>query len=159
MIRINGVPYSWTSCSFRWNGIPFGEGVQSFDYEQTRERKIVYGSRKDGTPIGKTAGKYSVAPLTLKMLRSHATIWKSALSPLGLLSYGDADFVLSLQLFEPVPGAVPSVMTFAGCTIDGEKGSQAEGTDELVTEFTIGCLEMTENGVLTLASRVRGILP
>ncbi len=43
-----------------------------------------------------------------------------------------------------------------GCTIDGVKHTNQEGIDELVTEVTIGCLGLLENGK-SLASLVRAV--
>jgi len=146
IIRINHTIFSWTSCAFQINGEPW-KGIVEVNWEQKRERKVVYAANQDGTPLGKTSGKYSVTGFTLKMLRDSAEALKLELSALGLGSYGDAEFVFSGQMIEPVVGSVP--ITFIGetCTIDGEKEGHAEGVDELVTEFEIGCLAFTSNGL------------
>ena len=154
IVRINSTILSWESCSFRFNGIPFN-GILEFSYELKRERKVVYGAKRDGTPLGKTAGKYSVPSCSLKMLRDSADMLTSLLTPFGLGSYGDAEFVIIAQYMEPI-AALPITVICSGCTIDGEKDSNAEGIDELTTEFEIGCLKITKNGK-SLSSIVRSI--
>lgn len=154
IIRINNTILSWHSCSFRIMAIPFN-GILEFSYELKRERKVVYGAKRDGKPLGKTSGKYSVPSCSLKMLRDSADTLTTLLTPLGLGSYGDAEFVLTCQYIEPVI-ALPITVICTGCTIDGEKDSNAEGVDELLTEFEIGCLNITKNGK-SLASLIRAI--
>lgn len=145
VIRVNHTLYSWPSCSFKIDSQPF-EGIVELNYEQKRERKVVYAAKRDGRPLGKTAGKYSVPSLTLKMLRDSADALTTYLSAKGLGSYGDPEFGMMLQVAEPVVGALPITVLMETCTIDGKKDAHAEGIDELVTEFEIGCLQLTENG-------------
>lgn len=155
-IRVNSTIYSWNSCSFKIDGVPY-EGILSLDYAEKRERKIVHAARRQGTPLGKTAGKYSVEPITMTMLRDS---WHQKLKPQlatkGLGSYGDAEFTMFMQAIEPVPGAVPMTTVINSCTIDGVKDTQAEGVEELLTELTIGALFLTVNG-MPLWSVVRSL--
>lgn len=141
--RVNSTVLTWNSCAFKVDLDPF-EGILEFDYEQTRERKVVYGMRRDGTPLGKGSGKYSVKNVMLKMLRDSADMLTNYLTVKGLGSYGDAEFTLICEYVEP--GHTPIIVVVEGCTIDGEKDGNVEGTDELVTEFTIGALSLTKNG-------------
>ncbi len=102
-------------------------------------------SRKNGTPLGKPAGKYSAGPISVTMLRdTWAFVRQTVLTPLGLGSYGDANFIFMGQYGEP--GAPPTNIIFTGCTIDGAKDSHQEGTDALTTDLTIGALGARENG-------------
>lgn len=153
ILRVNNTILSWNSCSFKFDGIPFN-GILGFDYEQKRERKVVHGGRKDGRPLGKTAGKYTVPTCVMTMLRDSYDKFTTYLSAKGLGSYGDAEFVFVLQYVEP--GQPPITVVGRGCTIDGEKEVNQEGIDELVTEVTIGCLEIIKNGK-SLASLVRAL--
>ena len=159
ILRINGTVISWHETSFRIVGLPF-YGILGFDYEQKRERKIVYGSKRNGKPINRTSGKYSVPSVSLKMLRASADQLTTLLTPLGLGSYGDAEFIMTVQYIVPVfVGQVPQppiTVILSGCTIDGEKDANQEGVDEAVTEFDIGCLDITKNGK-SLASIIRNI--
>ena len=153
--RINGTPYSWTSCEFRFDNVPF-VGVVEANWEEKREVKNVYAAQQDGTPLGTTSGKYSVSGFTVKMLRASATLLKQQLSVKGLGSYGDPEWTFFLSIAEPVGLAGPVSYTGSRCRIIGEKPAHAEGIDELVTEFEINCLSMSEDG-MSLASQVRSI--
>lgn len=155
IIRVSNVILSWNSFSFKIDGIPY-TGLTSFDYEQKRERKVAYGARKDGTPMGKTSGKYSVPTCSLTMYRDSYDDLTTYLTAKGLGSYGDAEFSFVAQYVEPVPGSTPITVIGTGCTIDGEKETQAEGVDELLTEVTIGCLRLLKNGK-SLASIIRAV--
>lgn len=153
IIRVNNTILSWNSFSFKINGIPW-IGIKSFNYEQKRERKVVYGAKRDGKPLGKTSGKYSVASCSLTMLRDSYDLLTTELTALGLGSYGDAEFTFIAQYIEP--GLTPITVVGTGCTIDGEKDGNDEGTDELTTEVEIGCLSLLKNGK-SLASLVRAV--
>lgn len=159
LVRINNTILSGNSCRFLILGAPF-EGIQALDYEQTRERKKVWGARKNGRPIGRTAGKYEVKSVTMTMLRDSYDVLTTLLTPLGLGSYGDAEFPMIAQYFEPVPPLVGTTMPinvlFESCVIVGEKEGYAEGIDELVTEVTLDCMSIVKNGKL-LASVIRSL--
>ena len=155
-LRINNTRYSWNSLSFTYDGIPFGGGVLSLDYSQVRERKTVYGSRKSGKNVGVTSGKYTTSG-SMKMLRETGNLFKTYMSTKGLLSIGDADVNLIIQIAEPVIGSIPQTIVLAGVYIKEMKFSTAEGVDELVDEFVFNDgFDVTENG-MTLASRIREI--
>lgn len=143
IIRVNDTIYSWNSCSFKLEGVPY-VGVLGFDYEQTRERKVVYAARRDGTPLGKTSGKYAVPSMTIKVLKDTWDLMSTQLTALGLGSYGDADFVWIAQMVEL--GSLPVTVVCSGCSITGVKAAHEEGVDELVVELTVTCLSIVENG-------------
>jgi hypothetical protein len=153
IIRVNNTILSWNSFSFKIDGIPW-VGITSFDYEQKRERKVVHAAKRDGTPLGKTSGKYTVPSCKLTMLRDSYDKLTTILTAKGLGSYGDAEFTFIAQYIEPLQPPITVIGT--GCTIDGEKEAQAEGVDELVTEVEIGCLALSKNGK-SLASLIRAI--
>ncbi len=155
IIRINDTIYSWNSCAFAVDLDPY-VGILALNYEQKRERKVVYGAKRDGRPLGKTAGKYSVPDFSITMLRDSYDKLTTVLTAKGLGSYGDAEFTFFAQYVEPVLGATPIIIVAENCTIDGEKDVNAEGIDELVTEVQIGSLSLTRNGK-RLWSVVRGI--
>lgn len=143
ILRVNNTVYGWNSHSAKFDGIPYN-GLQSVDHEQGRERKVVHGMKRDGTPIGKTSGKYSVRGFTIKMLVGSYDRLTDYLTVKGLGSYGDAEFLVSIQLVEPLHK--PLLLVWTGCTIDGEKESNAEGTDEAAVDVEIGALSFTRNG-------------
>lgn len=155
VIRVNNTIYSWNSTAFKLDAIPYN-GVLGLDYEQKRERKVVHAMKRDGRPLGKTAGKYTVPTCSLRVLRDTWDKISTYLTAKGLGSYGDAEFVIIFQCIEPVPGATPLTVIMTGCTIDGVKSVNQEGVDELVTELEIGCLSIVENGK-QLASLVRAV--
>lgn len=155
LLRISNTILSWNSCSFKFDGVPYN-GILGCDYEQKRERKVVHAAKRDGRPLGKTSGKYTVPTCTITMLRDSWDKLSTQLSLLGLGSYGDAEFTLVIQYIEPGIGQTPITVVCTGCTIDGEKDTNQEGIDELVTELTIGCLEIIKNGK-RLASVQRAI--
>lgn len=160
-LRVGTALYSWESTEFRFDNLitaPSGNpwNVVSVDYAQKRERKIAYSNRKSGRPRGKTVGKYSLDPITVKMFEAQALELQQYLSQKGSGSYGDADFTFMVQVYEPVPGAVPITLLFSDCTWDGDKATWEEGIDENLLEITIGGLTMTRNG-LRLWSQVRSL--
>jgi hypothetical protein len=152
-LRVNTAIYSWEECVFRIDNqqvTPAGNpwNIVALDYEQKRERKVVYTNRKSGRPRGKTRGKYSVPSCTMKLLRAQAVELKQYLQNQGVGSYGDAEFTLTVQVSAPaIIGALPLTVIGESCTWDGEKASHEEGIDELVVEIEIGVLTMTENGL------------
>jgi len=153
--RINGTPFSWTSTEYKFDNVPY-VGILEVNWEEKRERKVVYAAKQDGTPLGKTAGKYSVSGFTIKMLRASATLLKQQMTAKGAGSHGDPEFTIFIAVSEPTLFPGPISYTCSRCTIDGEKDAHAEGVDELVTEFEIGCLSVAEDG-MQLASVVRGL--
>jgi hypothetical protein len=145
--RLNTSPYSATSCSWIIAGAPY-VGITALSYEQKRERKLVHGSRRDGTPLGKTAGKYSVGSVTMTMVRSSYDLLTTQLSILGLGSYGDAVFPIIATYSDPfaqLQGVPPIVVMISGASIVGEKEAYAEGFDELLTEVELMALTLTRN--------------
>jgi hypothetical protein len=156
--RLNDVPYSATSCSWNIALAPF-IGITALNYEQKRERKLVHASRRDGTPLGITAGKYSIGSLSMTMLRSSYQRLTELLTPLGLGSYGDARFPMIATYSDwsaQLAGVPPITVDIIGCRIVGEKDAYQEGIDELVTEVDLMALALTRNG-LRLWSVVNGI--
>lgn len=147
--RLNGTPFSATSCSWSIALAPF-IGITALNYEQKRERKLVHASRRDGTPLGMTSGKYSVGSLGITMLRSSYQRLIEILTPLGLGSYGDASFPILATYSEPqaiLAGVLPVTIDIEGCRIVGEKDSYQEGVDELVTEVELMAMSIKRNGL------------
>lgn len=154
-LRVNNTRYSWTSSRAIVEGIPVS-GIVGVDFEETRERKIVYSNRQDGTPVGWTSGKYEVKSFKLKFLKEYAQTFKQGLALLGAGSFGDAEFSLGLQCVEPVIGAIPITLVAFPCTIVGRRETREEGIDELVEEFDLKVLQLIEGG-LPLWSLVRSL--
>lgn len=160
-LRVGNAIYSWTSSLYRFDGRPFANdgtpwGLTSLDYADKRERKVVFANRLDGRPVGKTSGKYTVEPVTIKMLKAGSMALQQYLAIDGAGSSGDTQFQLMVQVAEPAPGARPLVIDLEECTIDGIKDGYEEGVDELLDEITIGCLYLRRNGI-SLYSLIRGL--
>lgn len=161
--RINGVPYSWTSCAHLFMGLPY-KGVVAANFEETREVELVHAAQQDGTPVGITSGLYKVENVSFRLLRDSAHQLMADLTAFGLGSFGDAEFNYTLQLVEPVlqvPPLLPSTTLLGGCRITGVKESQEKGVEALVTEFNVTAkyLIRTIGGVpLKLWSTARSLL-
>jgi hypothetical protein len=150
VVRVNNTIYSWTSCRFLIDAQPW-TGLVSVDYEEKRERKIVYAARQAGIPLGWTSGKYSVPTFSMKFLRDSGNALTDYLTTGGLInpgagSFGDAEWTFMLQTVEPTVGSIPITTVGVPCTIIGSKETHEEGIEELVTEFDIACLSLRHNG-------------
>lgn len=146
IVRVNDTVYSWNSTLHKIDNAPW-TGILEVNWEEKLETKLVYAARRDGTPLGSPSGKYSVDGFTMKMLRDTANAFTDYLcTKTGKRQYGRARFNYMLQVSEPLPGLAPITASAGTCRVIGKKNAQAEGIDELVTEFSILCLTMTENG-------------
>lgn len=156
--RLNTNLYSAASCSWLINAIPY-EGITALSYSDKRERALVFASRKDGKPLGVTGGQYQVDSLSITMLRASANQLMLDLTPVGLGSFGNADFPIVATYSEvaaQLRGEQPIVVVINGCRITGVKEGFATGTDALITEFTLMALSLTRNG-MSLANIVAGV--
>ena len=147
--RLNDVPYSATSCSWLIAGAPY-VGITSLSYGEKRERKLVHASRRDGTPLGITSGKYSIDGLSMTFLRSSFQRLIEQLSVLGIGSYGDATFPIIATYSDvqaQIKGEKPIVIHIDGARITSVKDSRDEGFDELTTEVEMMAMAMTRNGL------------
>ncbi|OJY30900.1 MAG: hypothetical protein BGO98_29525 [Myxococcales bacterium 68-20] len=153
LVLLNGTPFSYHSVSLRYDNIPL-EGFLGFDWEEGRERAIVYAGKRSGVPIGRTAGKVVYAPMNLKLLESSANTFLDYLTLKGLGSWTTAEFTLTLSRVER--DAPPIVTIFGRCTADKKKNSYAEGVEASAVDFTLSTLSIVENG-RTAASLIRSI--
>ncbi len=162
LTRVNGTPYSWTSCAHFFNLLPY-KGVTAVTFKETREVKLVHAAQQDGTPLGMTSGIYKVEDVSFTMLRDSAYAFLADMTVLGAGSYGDADFTYLCQIFEPVvPPSPPVSIMISGCRITGIEDKQEMGSDELVTEIKVGALYVTRSIgpiPLQLWSAIRTLLP
>jgi hypothetical protein len=163
--RINGVPYSWTSCAHMFNGAPY-KGITKVNWKESRKRIYVPSAAQDGTPLGITSGVYRVESLSFTL---HRSTWEQGLATdltaIGLGSYGDASFDYLLQLFEPGNiGALPSQTVIGGCVVEEVEEDQEfseDGGPYLVSVITCKAIAVfkTVNGLpLQLWSQIRALL-
>jgi hypothetical protein len=155
--RLQGTIYSGKSAEFDYGQGPV-EGVLKAGGEAKRTRKIVYGSRRDGQPLGKTAGKFEPGSLTIAMLATTAKQFEAYLATTGggQGSIGDPTFALTVSLYEPdITNDDPITWSFGGVTVESQKESWDEGIEEIVTEYTLQFLQNPRNGNV-LWSIIRG---
>jgi hypothetical protein len=153
--RLQGTIYSGKSCEFDY-GQGSIEGVLKAGHGAKRTRKIVHASRRDGQPIGKTAGKFEPGGLTFALLGTTAKQFEEYLANQSQGSIGDTTFQFSVSLYEPdITNDDPITWSFAQCTVEEVKESWDEGIEEIVTEYTIQFLQNPRNGNV-LWSVIRG---
>jgi hypothetical protein len=151
-LRVNDTLLSWNSCRFIIAVQPY-RGIKSLDFSDSLDAPYVYGSRRDGKPIGTTSGKYTPGDIKLVTLRDTADDITTMLTALALtkggLSYGDARFPITVQADEIIPSGVGVPVQTAmleTCRVIGVHDAHDEGSGELVTEFTLRALSITRNG-------------
>lgn len=153
LLLANGTAYSWPDHIWKINGARY-VGLTACSYNETRERGVVHAGKRDGTPMGYTAGKYT-AEGSLTMLKASAAILKTTLAALALGSYGDPHFLMSITAVQNpivgVPPLPPIEVTLAGCVITGNQNDMSEGTDGSVVVLPIKILKVRENGLSLFA--------
>jgi hypothetical protein len=150
LLRLNGVPLSWTSTKSRINGISY-EGFLEVNIEESREGEYIHGQQPDGTPLGITSGLYKVDSFTFKtladtgeMICQQLALSTSPVSGPAAGSFGDARFTYQLEIFEPVG---PTMMiTVVGAKIEKRKITTAKGTEAFAYEFTCKALTVQSVG-------------
>jgi hypothetical protein len=141
-------------------GVPY-QGFTALDYSDKLDRALVWDGKRDGTPIGKTSGKYTPNACSITFLND--VFRKKFIVQLGLLAtaqlepgaIGMAEWTITVQHVEP--GQVPTTDIISGCNLSETKDSYQEGTDALLTECSFQPLAIMRNG-LTLFSQARGLL-
>jgi hypothetical protein len=145
-VRFNDFVYSWHSSLFKFDNVP-AKGIIGVNYEQRLDVTLLASNRQDGEPLGMSAGAYSVPGFTIRALRSTAQSILEVMakkSPDGR-SYGVPFFSFLAQVSESGQRAITA--SAPECRIVGKRDFFDEGVDELVTEFTIAALTLSENGL------------
>lgn len=134
IFRIGGFMFSRTSCAVKADGIPF-TGIFDINGEEAREGELVHGQRTDGTPLGVTSGLYMPEALTFKAYSDTAMLLEQTLAALGLGSYGNVLWTLSVEIFE---NPTLPTLNFAWQKVKIEKAKRNVPTDTgaLATEYT-----------------------
>jgi hypothetical protein len=159
--RLQGLAFTGMSCLFTvttagGNQLANLEGVMGQGYEEKRTRPIIYGSRRDGRPLGKGAGRYEPGMLTMDVEEATADLITDALASESDddSSFGDVDFDVQIQLYEPSKQVGLIAMNFTGCNVDSEKGDYPNTPDGLKKSFGFSFLAKFGNGK-TLFSQTR----
>ena len=160
--RLQGTQYTGVSCLFTittdaGNTLANLEGVMGSGYEEKRTRPLVWGSRRDGRPIGKGAGKYEPGMLTID---TEEATWDYVTDQLALEasdneSFGDVGFTVQVQLFEEDKPTTTITMTFDGCNVDGEKGDYPTSGGDLLKKALSFSYLGKDTGGKTLYSQTR----
>lgn len=146
ILRVSGVPFSWTSTSSKVEGVPY-TGFLEVNVEESREGEYVHAQRTDGTPVGITTGLYKVDSFTFKTLIDTGEQLSQQLAllsnPPG--SFGNVRWTYILEIFEI--GNPTLVITVNGVKIEKRKLAAVKGTEALAYEFECKALSMVTVGV------------
>ena len=160
--RLQGLAFTGVSCLFTvttagGNQLANLEGVIGQGYEEKRTRPIIYGSRRDGQPIGKGSGRYEPGMLTMDVEEATADLITDALAAEADdgASFGDVDFDVQIQLYEPSKAIEVINFSFVGCNVDSDKGDYPNTPDGLKKSFGFSFLAKIGNNGKTLFSQVR----
>jgi len=144
-LRVNGNLYSWGSSSVKIDGQLY-TGITSIKYAQKRERTMGYGMGQHQAPRGRTRGKYTVEPVTIKFNRDSAEALRKQLAAFSASgnSYGEHEFPIVIQAFEP--GFDPITVELQRCVYEGESVDAEEGPEPGMEEITFSCMKIRVNG-------------
>ncbi len=146
-IRINGVQHSWSSTKLKIDGEPF-YGITAINYGDALEVVKGYGMGRHHGPRGRSAGKYTVEPIAVKMFKSSAQALREQLaakSPSGT-SYGRTVFQMVLQFVEPDDSTI--TVEFEDCRWTKDSSTNEEGPDPLQEETEFDCMRIRRNGLV-----------
>jgi hypothetical protein len=143
--RLQGTIFSEKSCEFDWGFGPMS-AILKAGGDAKRERKLVASSRRDGQPLGFTAGKFTPGKLTFAMVATTAAMLEEFLDD-GNGSIGDTVFNPTVSLYEPdTPNQGVITVQFNGAVLTSWKETYDEGIDELLTEYEADFLSCSRNG-------------
>jgi hypothetical protein len=153
-IRINGNLYSYGSVRVKIDGEPF-TGLTTIDYGDKLVMAKGYGLGVAQGARGRTRGRYETDEVKLTAYRdsAQALIASLSLRSSNGLSYGAVTFQMILQYIEL--GNVPINVVIDRCRISGVTDSNSEGSEALMTDFSIDCMAILRNGK-TLFDSSRG---
>lgn len=160
LVRWNRRVVSAKSLIIAIEGVPY-QGITSLDYSDKMDPGIVYGTQRDGAPLGMTSGKYTPGACSLTFL---ADVYRikfqtqiAALAALQLQGTGLAlaEWTLTVQHVEP--GAIPTTDFLSGCRMTEPKDKYQEGSEALMTEVSFQPLIILRNG-FTLFDLTRGLI-
>ena len=160
LVRINDAVYSWNSVVFRIGSLRTVAPV-SIDFDDKITQALVYSARRDGRPVGMTAGKYEPGQSVIKFLlegwTGGTTRFPLGVEPFvlhdGLGSSGRTLVPIFVQWFEEATGQSTSVV-LGSARLIGRKIGAAEGVEGQVLEATFQPSNVSINGI-SLASAAR----
>jgi hypothetical protein len=145
-VRIRGKAFSAASVVLRVAGLRLS-GWSAIDWDQKRERKMVFPQDETQEPDAITKGKTTPGVLKITMRRETAQLVKEHLaSKAGSTSYGDAEgWGTTLQYVEGTKK--PVVLEFRNQWWASGAGSEKDGIDESNENVELGFLKLLENGL------------
>ncbi len=146
-IRVNGNQHSWGSIIVKIDGDRY-YGFTSIGYSDSRERVKAYGMGRHQAPRGRSRGKYSVDPVTLKGWKGSVQALRDALAARSSdgRSYGDVEFEIVVQYIEA--DDTPITVELERCVWTKNTTSEEEGPDPLSDEIEIDCMLIRRNGLV-----------
>lgn len=146
--RLQGTIYSGKSCEFDLGFGPLS-GVQKNSADESRERKIVKGSRRDLKPVGLTVGDYEPGKLVFAFLEQTGQMVCEQMDTLGVGSVGDAVQDVVVSVFEPDNvNADPITTTYESAVLTKRKWTRDPTSDELVLEVELQPISVDQNGTV-----------
>lgn len=145
-VRINGNQISWSSCKLTIDGEIY-TGITSIGYADALEVSKSYGMGRSHAPRGRSAGKYTPDPLTMRAWKSTAQAIReqlAALSPSGT-SYGRPEVTIVLQYVEPDDAVI--TVEFDGARLVKCTSSNEEGPDGLAEDLEWDVMAIRRNGL------------
>lgn len=145
-IRVNGNVHSWGSIVLKIGDDRFF-GFNQIGYADGRERSKVYGMGRHHAPRGRTRGKYTVEPVTLRGPKGTVQQLRDMLAQqAGGSSYGDVEFEITVQYIEEDDTPITDVLE--GCVWSKNSASHEEGPDALVDEIEADCMRIRRNDLV-----------
>lgn len=145
--RVNGNVHSFNSIVLKIGEDRF-TGFTSISYGDARERTKVYGMARHGAPRGRTRGKYTVEPVTLRGPKGSVQAARAMLAQQASdgVSYGDVEFQIVAQYLESDDTPITDVLE--RCVWTKNSASHEEGPDALMDEVEIDCMLIRRNGLV-----------
>jgi len=155
--RLQGTILSGKSWEFDFGFGPLS-GTLKFGAEETRERKVVKGARRDGKPLGLTVGNYEPPKIEVSFVATTGKYVQEQLTANGQGSIGDAVSTIVMSGFEPdIANDGPITVTFDNCVLVGRRyeGRDAD-SEESLDVYTFQTTSVDQDGMV-LYSVQRGV--
>lgn len=152
--RINGNMKSWSSIVAKLDGERF-YGIVSINYKDQLERVKGYGQGKHHGPRGRSAGKYSVDPVAVKMEKDTARALRNALAAKAAdgRSFGTVEFEITVSYIENNVGHTD---TIERCKWQSTSATNEESPDPLYEEVEFDAMLIRWDGKTLFDSSEEG---
>jgi hypothetical protein len=146
-VRINGNQLSWSSANLKIDGERFF-GVTSIGFGDALEVEKGYGMGRHHAPVSRTAGKYTIEPLVLRMRVDSAKELRAQLAQkAGGRGYGQAEVPIVLQFVEPSSG-LQTTIEFDRCRYVKATMSAEEGPAGIMEDVEFDPMAIRRDGVV-----------